>query len=39
VTADGAEAVIPDAVNLLPTGFCAVDHGRLDLRMTEITAS
>jgi hypothetical protein len=39
VMADEAEAVIPDAVKLLPTGLCAVDHGRLGLQMTEITAS
>jgi len=39
VTADAVEAVMPDAVNVLPTGFCAVDHGRLGLPMTEITVN
>jgi hypothetical protein len=39
VTADDADAVMPDAVKLLPTGFRAVDYGCLDLQMTEITAS
>ena len=39
VMADGPEAVMPDAVNLLPSGFRAVDYGRLGLQMTEITAN
>jgi hypothetical protein len=44
VAADGAEAVMPDAVmpqavNVLPSGFHTVDHGRLGLQMTEITAN
>jgi len=39
VMADEVEVVMPDAVTVLPSGFCAVDYGRLGLQMTEITAN
>jgi hypothetical protein len=39
VMADEVEVVMPDAVTVLPSGFRAVDYGRLRLQMTEITAN
>ena len=39
VMADEVEVVMPDAVTVLPSGFRAVDYGRLGLQMTEITAN
>ena len=39
VMADEVEAVMPAAVAVLPSGFRAVDDGRLGLQMTEITAN
>jgi len=39
VMADEVEAVMPAAVTVLPSGFRAVDDGRLGLQMTEITAN
>jgi len=39
VMADEVEAVMPAAVTVLPSGFRAVDYGRLGLQMTEITAN